>query len=88
MKINRHLQGLPHTELSAERPRIILTKNCRAVVDGCERILIYQENMVRFSAGKQEICFTGSGLELCFLQAGQLILTGVFDRIEYFPAGR
>ena len=88
LKISRFLDRVSGAGFSVEQPRIILSQDRRAVIDGLERILDYEEDRVLILAGKREICLTGSGLELRQLKAGQLILTGRLERVEYLPAGR
>ena len=83
-------EKLPKIQLPRENnlaiytPRIILQRNRQAIVEGCERILIYDENMIRLQAKKQEICFYGSGLSLQSFQAKSMIIAGSIDKIEYF----
>ena len=74
----------PYNEFAIHSPRMILYRNQEAVIEGCKKILIYTDNMIRFQTKKQEICFYGSGLSLKSLNSENIIITGMIDKIEYF----
>lgn len=68
------LIGLPQMELSGNR---------EAVVEGCQGILEYDENVVRLATGKMSIKFTGRNLQIRVLTHDSAIVEGFIVSIEF-----
>ena len=69
------VEGLPQMEVMG---------NKEAVIEGCDGVLEYNENVVRLSTGKLVIKFMGRGLILkCMTDTG-VIVTGYITSIEFF----
>ena len=64
-------------------PTVELSGNRRAVVDGCDGILEYEEDQVVFRAGKLALCFTGRGLRLVKLTDTAAVIEGVIQQVAY-----
>ena len=64
----------PHSELFGNR---------QAMLEGCRGVLYYDDNRVEISLGKYRILFLGRELGLTSLAAGDAIVTGIFEKIEY-----
>jgi sporulation protein YqfC len=68
------ISGMSHMELSGNR---------EAVVDGCNGVLEFDENIVRLSAGKFIIRFSGRGLILKELTQSSVVVEGFIISIEF-----
>ena len=64
-------------------PTVELTGNRRAVVDGCDGILDYEETQVIFRAGRLTLCFTGRGMKLVKLTDTAAVIEGIIHQVEY-----
>lgn len=67
-------QGSPVVELSGNR---------RAVVDGCDGIVDYNEEMVILRAGKLTLRFEGQGLRLMRLTESSAVIEGRVHQLVY-----
>ena len=68
------LSGMAHFELSGNR---------EVVVEGCRGVLEYSDNVIRLTAGKLTVRFTGRGLELRNLKRDSAIVEGFITAIEF-----
>jgi sporulation protein YqfC len=68
------VSGMSHMELSGNR---------EAVVDGCNSVLEFDENIVRLSVGKYIIRFSGRGLILKELTQSSVVVEGFIISIEF-----
>jgi sporulation protein YqfC len=68
------VSGMSHLELSGNR---------EAVVDGCNSVLEFDENIVRLSVGKHIIRFSGRGLTLKELTKSSVVVEGFIISIEF-----
>lgn len=66
--------GLPQLELAGNR---------EAVVDGCQGILEYDENVIKLTTGKMGIRFTGRDLQVKVLTHDSAVVTGFIKGIEF-----
>lgn len=64
-------------------PQIELAGNREAVVEGCQGILEYDENIVKLAAGKMSIKFTGRGLQIKVLTHDSAVVDGFISSIEF-----
>ena len=78
-----NLKGSSINNFAIYTPRIILHKNTQAIIEGCEKIIMYDENMIHLKAKKQEICFYGSQLAIQSFESHDMIITGIINKIEY-----
>lgn len=67
-------QGSPVVELSG---------NLRAVVDGCDGIVDYNEEMVILRAGRLTLRFEGQGLRLMRLTESSAVIEGRVHQLVY-----
>ncbi len=70
--------GTLHRALRAE-----LSGNRRAVVEGCRRILQYDEDCIRLDTVEGVLCFEGETLRVNCLSAGGAVVTGRFVTIHF-----
>lgn len=68
------VSGMSHMEISGNR---------QAVVDECNSILEFDENIVRLSAGKYIIRFSGRGLTLKDFTQSSVVVEGFIISIEF-----
>ncbi len=60
-----------------------LSGNRRAVVQGCDGILDYGDELTSFRAGKLTLCFEGRGLRLLRLTDSSAVVEGTIRRVVY-----
>ena len=58
-------------------------RDIEAVIEGCDGVLEYNENVVRLSTGKLVIKFMGRGLILKSMTDTGVIVTGYITSIEF-----
>ena len=80
-KLNDTLEIPPTAR--AGNAQIELLGNREAFVDGCGGVLQYEDDVVRIAAGDSIIRFTGTGLCICALQAGQVRITGLIAGVDF-----
>lgn len=68
------LGGMPQVELSGNR---------EAVVDGCQGVLEYDENVIKLATGKMSIKFIGRNLQIKVLTHDSAIVDGFITGIEF-----
>lgn len=68
------LSGIPQLELAGNR---------EAVVDGCQGILEYDENLIKLTTGKMSIKFTGRNLQVKVLTHDSAVISGFILSIEF-----
>lgn len=76
------LLDIPASAL-AGMPQIELSGNREAVVEGCQGILEYDENIIRLSTGKMSIRFTGRNLQIKVLTHTSAVVDGFITGIEF-----
>lgn len=64
-------------------PQIELAGNREAVIDGCQGILEYDENIIKLTTGKMSIKFTGRALQLKVLTHDSAVVDGFITNIEF-----
>lgn len=74
---------LAFSDLSITYPRIVLQSNQEALIEGCLKVLIYDETVVRFQVKGMEVCFFGTDLSLQTINTENVIISGRFEKIEY-----
>lgn len=76
------MMGIPPTALPGV-PQIELGGNREAVIDGCQGILEYSEDMIKLAAGKLTLRFTGRGLQIKVLTHDSAVIEGYIMSIEF-----
>ena len=64
-------------------PQIELSGNREAVIEGCQGILEYDENIVRLNLGKMIVRFTGLDLTIKCMNGESSIVSGTITAIEF-----
>lgn len=64
-------------------PQIELAGNREAVVEGCQGVLEYDENVIKLAAGKMSIKFTGRGLQIKVLTHDSAVIEGFIASMEF-----
>lgn len=64
-------------------PQIELAGNREAVIDGCQGILEYDENIIKLAAGKMSVKFTGRNLQIKVLTHDSAVIEGFISNIEF-----
>lgn len=80
-KITRILD-IPASALNSV-PQIELSGNREAVIDGCQGILEYDENVIKLATGKMSIKFTGRELHIKVLTHDSAVVDGFITGIEF-----
>lgn len=78
-------------ERAKSGPVVELSGNRRAVVDGCDGIVDYSEEVVLLRAGKLFLRMEGRGLRLKRLTEDSAVVEGFLTRVEYtreYPGGK
>lgn len=65
------------------RPRIEITGNSSAVIDGCRGILEYSDTAIRVSLGMLSLQIKGRSLDLKCISPTSLIVEGFITSVEY-----
>lgn len=68
------MEGLPQIELLGNR---------EAVVEHCQGVLEYNDQVVRLLTGKLTVKFTGRGLQLKSMTDDSVIVEGYFISVEF-----
>lgn len=63
--------------------RMEVTGNRRAVIEGCQRVLEYEEGLIRIQTAGGDIRFMGHGLCMNCLTPAGIVITGSLLSIEY-----
>ena len=63
--------------------QIEIAGNREAVIDGCQGILEYDENVIKLSAGRMSIRFSGRGLQIKVLTHDSAVVEGFITGIEF-----
>ncbi|MBC8570861.1 YabP/YqfC family sporulation protein [Oscillospiraceae bacterium NSJ-54] len=74
--------GVPEDAFSA-LPQIELSGNREAVVEGCQGILEYDENVIRLSLGRMMLRFCGRNLQLRCMAAESVVVEGYIMSMEF-----
>ena len=76
----------PLLRLLPARPYVELSSNARMLVEGCTGILEYEKTCIRLTAGKWNLCITGSDLQIGSMKEQCVVITGVIAAVEYLSA--
>ncbi len=68
------LEGLPQIELLG---------NQEAVIEHCQNVLEYNDQVVRIRAGRLVLKFTGRGLRLRTMTGDSIVVEGFFTSVEF-----
>ena len=63
--------------------QIELAGNREAIVDGCQGILQYEDNVIRLSTGRLIVRFTGSELMIRTMQENQILISGTILSVDF-----
>ena len=63
--------------------QIELCGNREAVVDGCQGILQYEDDVIRVSTGRLIVRFTGSDLCIRTMQQNQILICGTIVSVDF-----
>ena len=77
-----HIFDIPQTAL-AGIPQIEMAGNREAIVEGCQGVLEYDENIIRLSTGKMSIRFMGRGLQIRVLTRDSAVVEGFITHVEF-----
>lgn len=64
-------------------PQIELAGNREAVIEGCQGVLEYDENIIKLAAGKMSIKFVGRGLQIKVLTHDSAVVEGFISSMEF-----
>lgn len=64
-------------------PQIEIAGNQEAVIGGCQGILEYDENVIKLTAGRLILKFTGRNLQVRVLTHDSAIVAGTITGIEF-----
>lgn len=67
--------------------RIEFSANRRAVIEGCRRVLRYDEDCIRLETVEGEISFEGERLCVNCLSGGSAVVTGRFVTVGFHDEG-
>ncbi len=73
---------LPKTVLPG-MANIELTGNREAIVDGCDGIVQYDDEVIKLSTGKLVVCFYGNRLTIRTLTTDQAVIEGEIISIQF-----
>ncbi len=65
------------------RPRIEISGNTSATIDGCKGILEYSKTQIRVSLGNLSLQIKGRGLDLRSVSVSSLVIEGFITSVEY-----
>lgn len=80
-KISRLLE-IPTVSFGGDA-QIELSGNKEAIIEGCQGILEYDENLVKLSLGKLAIKFTGRNLTIRSMTQSSVVVEGFIVNIEF-----
>lgn len=63
--------------------RLEITDDRRAVIEGCKRILEYEEDSIRIATCKGAVRFRGRGLCMTAMSSDCAVITGRLLSVEY-----
>ena len=67
----------------ASTAKIELSDNRRAVIEGCQGILEYDDTVIRLATGGGTVKFEGDGLGVSCLSETSAVVIGLIARIEW-----
>ncbi len=65
------------------KPRIEISGNTSATIEGCKGVLEYSKAQIRVSLGKYSLKLCGRGLDLRCISPTSLVIEGFITSIEY-----
>lgn len=74
---------MPFDALSSGITQIELLSNTEAVVEGCNGILEYDDNVIKIAIHKMQVRFSGMDLSIKSLNSESIIIQGQISGIEF-----
>lgn len=68
------VSGYAHIEISGNR---------EAIVEGCQGVLEYGDNLIALNTGRLTVRICGCGLTIVSMQNGQAIIKGTITGVDY-----
>ena len=68
------VSGYAHIEISGNR---------EAIIEGCQGVLEYGDNLIALNTGKLTVRICGCGLTIISMQNGQAIIKGTITGLDY-----
>lgn len=68
------VSGYAHIEISGNR---------EAIIEGCQGVLEYGDNLIALNTGKLTVRICGCGLTIVSMQNGQAIIKGTITGVDY-----
>ena len=68
------LSGYAHIEISGNR---------EAIIEGCQGVLEYNDNLIALNTGRLTVRICGCGLTIVSMQNGQAIIKGTITGVDY-----
>lgn len=64
--------------------RIEILENQEIYIEGSEKVLEYDENMIQLKTNKMKLKIFGTGLSMEYLNAENILIKGIIQSIELF----
>lgn len=68
------VSGYAHIEISG---------NSEAIIEGCQGVLEYNDNLIALNTGRLTVRICGCGLMIISMQNGQAIIKGTITGVDY-----
>ncbi|MBQ2903246.1 MAG: YabP/YqfC family sporulation protein [Clostridia bacterium] len=68
------VSGYAHIEISGNR---------EAIIEGCQGVLEYNDNLIALNTGRLTVRICGCGLTIISMQNGQAIIRGTITGVDY-----
>lgn len=68
------VSGYAHIEISGNR---------EAIIEGCQGVLEYNDNLIALNTGRLTVRICGCGLTIVSMQNGQAIIKGTITGVDY-----
>lgn len=68
------VSGYAHIELSGNR---------EAIIEGCQGVIEYGDNLISLNTGKLTVRVCGCGLTIVSMQNGQAVIKGTITGVDY-----
>lgn len=81
-KRNKKIKNI-FTQILPTEPKIEMTGNKEIVVDGCNGIVEYDENIIKISTNTVSIGFEGQGLVITSYDNKVIIITGQIANLSF-----
>lgn len=73
---------IPQSALPASA-QIEISGNREAIIEGCQGILEYDENVIKLTTGRMNVRFAGRGLQIKVLTHDSAVIEGIINIIEF-----